>query len=102
MNTTQILRGAKSKLEQGFTQGAFARNANGNLVVERHKDAVCWSSEGAILAVTGSFHSPETYAAIKLLRRAMQGPVKPFNDSHTKEEILEAFDKAIALAEVNS
>jgi hypothetical protein len=98
MKTSEVLKAAKAKLEQGFTQGEYARDALGCGTTAASSEAVCWCSLGAIDAVADML-SPEGDRAVDALSGRMDGWIPSFNDTHTKEEVLAKFDEAIALAE---
>lgn len=77
---------------KNWTQGAYARTGDGVPVPLSHSAAVCFCSMGAIRRISGELGAP--YQALK---REI-GPsdmVCEYNDSHTHEEVLALFDKAI-------
>lgn len=110
---TATLIGARRLLaEVGWTQGAFARNAAGNVLSDScgfagaydvagvlREVAACYCAEGAIAAAAPTLLA--AYAAVAVVRRAAGACcLHRWNDARgrTREEVLEAFDRAIALA----
>lgn len=102
MNTVEILTKAKQLIADplNWTQGTYTEERDGN---------TCYCALGAIGKVTGSvwFDGVTNYHASKVLRSVVAGELKegftfaPYNDSHTHSEVMEAFDKAIALAQAS-
>lgn len=89
-----------------WTQGEFARTADGRILDGYCEGAVCWCALGAIRKVTmeGAESREErtealvlSYDAADLLQAHLANviAVPKFNDSHTHEEVLALFDKAI-------
>lgn len=61
---------------------------------------MCWCSYGSLLVTFKGCRSfASEIAAGKLLRKHMDDNIINFNDSHTHEEVLAAWDEAIAEAE---
>lgn len=99
-----------------WTQGAFARDKDGNAVEWRHvenEDAVAWDLRGAVhaeylwagMAIKDKFrYAVESLEAQDVLRFIALGHNNPigsdwmraYNDKHTHQEILALLDKAIA------
>lgn len=112
MTALEILRAARAKVEQGWTQGARAATDGREEVSPLSPFATCFCSLGAIDAVCRldfAFMVDE-YArnAYAQLRRAAcgdegtwPGGLSNWNDTpgRTKAEVLDAFDRAIAAAE---
>ena len=103
MKTSEVLRAARAKIVQGWTQGAFARDAEGRSTPWQGDEAVCWCAMGAIGCV-GPDHDDIAESVLIALQRAI-GPtgytaISHFNDAdgRTKDDVLAAFDRAIALA----
>lgn len=126
MNTTlEILRRARERLSDParWTQGAYARDADGFTTAMYDDDAVCWCLVGAISKETNilnlpwygdgekavnflskqvstlvsEFNDTHTHGEVlALLDRAIRGSLIDFNDTHSHEEVLELIDKAIA------
>jgi hypothetical protein len=91
-------------IERGWTQGAIARDAIGFSVPSLGHDAARWCTVGAI-----SRAAPDGcdvyWVALDLLRNVVgTSAIEIWNDqpTRTKEDVLAAFDKAIALAEGES
>ena len=86
-----------------WTQGWYAKNAEGKSVGPCKPDAVCWCSVGAIDKVA---HEESTYAArfaaTRYLARVSAecgySDVSDFNDNSSHEAVMKAWDKAIKLA----
>ncbi|MCZ7496292.1 hypothetical protein O8B39_17465 [Agrobacterium rhizogenes] len=100
MNTVQILKEARALIadEKNWTQGAFARDANGRS--ERIDRAICFCSIGAIAKVARTnLGSPVPAPVLKALGVTAHCRLAQFNDSHTHPEVLALFDRAIARAE---
>ncbi len=92
--TKEILTEARSLItdRDNWTQGFFARDSEGLKIGARDTDAVCWCAWGAL----GRSANEDEYAtAWQQLTLFMEGSIARFNDSHTHEEVLTAFDKAI-------
>ena len=106
MNTVEILKAAKQKIidPSNWMQGYYARDINGSERVGNEPGAVCFCSIGAIEAVTGIFHHGKGWnnKPVDLLQEAAGMQIANYNDSHTHEEVLAVFDKAIAAAEKES
>ena len=93
----QLLQKARALIEDPahWTQGALARDSAGNEVFPNSPQAVCFCAEGALAcAFEGTFDLKER--AGRYLDIETEKPLWTFNDSHTHEEVLNAFDKAIA------
>ena len=100
--TLDILRHARGLIEQGWTQGAFARDADGHGVNHRNSRAVCFCGVGAIRRAADDLRMPRrlTAAAWKVLDDvcpdqellAMGWQDEP---GRTQSEVLAMFDRAI-------
>jgi hypothetical protein len=99
--TIEVLRRARGYVEQGWTQGALARDAHGAIALTGGRNATCWCCHGAL--DRAERHSDEVrMAAATALRSAIGTPnVSRWNDApgRTQAEALAAFDRAIALVE---
>jgi hypothetical protein len=85
---------------EGWTQETYARTADGDGTDVDDPKASCFCSLGAIWAV--SFAHGGQLGAITAVERAMNsGNLVGWNDApgRTKEEVLSAFDRAIAAEE---
>lgn len=95
MMVKDVLVKARSKIEQGWTQGAYARDAYGNVVHEESSRAVRWCLSGAISA-TGA-PGPVKIRARSAIDNALEYvTVVGFNDTSTKAEVLRLIDRVIA------
>lgn len=87
-----------------WTQGVYARDADGCFVSATSPSSASWCSVGAVLCAAVS---PETLSeggkAIAFLDSLATNKygILGFNDTHTHAEVLEVFSKAIAAAEAS-
>ena len=80
---------------RSWCQHNFAVRANGQDTSAYDAEAVAWCALGAISKVRSNMDTPvDTYLAMA----ASPMSVSVFNDSHTHEEVLAMFDRAIELA----
>lgn len=100
MKPSDILIKALQFIEkpENWTQGAYARDIFGNDVgSQNHPSAFCFCSVGALRKA-----SPSDYIgyrdAYNTLVKATAFRIPDFNDTHTHEEVLAMFKKAIKLA----
>ena len=103
MKPSEILLAAKEKINtpEKWTQGELAKNARGEKVPRYSETAVCWCSLGAICAVAESETAKVESRAESSLRQVVIQRIDIWNDDpeRTHEEVMNAFDKAIALAQ---
>lgn len=95
----QILIEARAKIAdpEHWTQGAFARNYTGSPCPARSGTAVRWCAVGAVLVFSYEEGLRQSRAAeLAALHDAMERDIADFNDTHTHEEVIAAFDRAIA------
>lgn len=100
MTTLEILKAARAKLAQGWTQGAFARDADGLPVNVCHPKATCW-------CITGAFRSLPPEADFMQARIALKSSLSgdpqlsEWNDvrGRTQADVIELFDHVIAKLE---
>lgn len=99
MTPKEILIAARQKITppQCWTQGAASRDATGKQAMIGDV-AVSWCLIGAVREVSYSGELDSADDAIAMMREAAQGSVADFNDTHTHQEVLALFDKAIAEA----
>ena len=101
MKASEVLKKALAKIEQGWVQGVFARDKDGKPTDYASDEACVWCASGAIKAVNGGVFLDA--AAVFLERVIPRGyvDVPDWNDApeRTQAEVIEAFKKAIALAE---
>lgn len=79
--------------EEHWTQGRSARDAHGVLVSPQSDKARRWCMSGAMIKAGTTGDDSSEWGALK---RQCAGVVPIFNDTHTHEEVLAAFDRAIA------
>ena len=97
----KLLKDARNLIakRENWTQDDYAKTADGNGVYSKSDEAVCWCSLGALTKLSPTDEDKQVRKLAKsLLREAMDSPIAIFNDSHTHEEVLAAWDKAIELA----
>ena len=100
MTTKEILIQARGLVEQGWTQGAFARDVDNNPINALDTDACSWCVKGAMRCVIGYTISEAIDICEKLLYKSISSQfssVSQFNDyaGTTKSDVIELFDKAI-------
>lgn len=102
MTTLEILKAARAKIVQGWTQDEVARDSNGQCVAPDSPYAVCWCAIGAVRAVADR-KTVEGQDALYLLREAIpqECSIAYYNDSfaRTADEILAVYDEAIGSLE---
>lgn len=112
MRTIEILRNARKLIERpgAWTRGAYARDANLNKIHLRgmlHVTARCYCPLGALYVAAGSIDAP-LEPEVSVLCEGIggiefrdNGDLVTWNDApeRTHIEVLDAFDRAIALAE---
>lgn len=96
MKASETLIRAKAVIKdpKNWTQGTFARNSLGEAAGAISSSAVCFCSLGALKRIewSSSFH-------LQLrLNEAACGSIVDYNDTHTHEQVMEVWDKAIAKA----
>lgn len=99
MTPKQILIEARELISdpKRWAQGAPARNARGISVSVVDEKAQSFCSFGAIYRSANMEDWTETlYKAHGFLQDEMCGKILDYNDTHTHEEVLAAFDRAIA------
>lgn len=94
--TKQILIEARERIskEENWTKGTMARDTNGYEVGARDPKATCWCSLGAIRAATNEGWADAAYRGFEAVVGNLT--IVEFNDFSTHEQVLAAFDKAIA------
>lgn len=100
MKTSEVLKAAKARIAtpETWTQDVFAKDNEGCEIMGYSRFAVCFCSIGAIQAVTSKGRD---FGAEYYLNRQTYGNIAKFNDSHTHEEVMAAWDRAIAAAEAD-
>ena len=103
MKPSEILIAMKEKIAtpEKWLQGGHAKNVEGEYVDPESKDAICWCSLGAAWAVTHSTPEDSYFTALEYVRKFTDKDLLFWNDDpeRTHEEVMNAFDKAIALAQ---
>lgn len=107
MTVVQVLRKARALVVKGWTRKAYARDKWRHRVDINSPRATCFCGDGAVRKVTGlvdisrgPFNKPTPiYSRVRAaLDGAIGGLFPEFNDSHTKDDVVAAFDKAIKVA----
>lgn len=100
-NVKQLLMSAKALIQDpnNWTQHVLARDGRNNLVSIASDDACKYCAEGAAMKVTA--HSEghiweQVRYALYIALPLSAGSVVAYNDTHTHEEVLALFDRAIA------
>lgn len=79
---------------KNWTNGHYARDKDGNPVDHRSEEATCFCSKGAFNRVLPSDYR-HWNVAYNILTQFMDGNVIYYNDSHTHDEVMSAWDHAI-------
>jgi hypothetical protein len=104
----EVLKAGKAKIikPENWGIGFFAKTKDGQQCPYNSKAAFCFCSDGALMNVTSWDRSTENsviyweaYALLGSL--ADEHDIIEFNDTHTHEEVLTLWDKAIKLAEAD-
>jgi len=107
VKTSELLRAAKALIDtpEKWTIEALARDKTGLQVAICHSDAVCFCSYGAIHKIGDikniNYWNNPMYDYVDKASELIggQSSAATFNDSHTHEEVMKMWDKAIELAE---
>lgn len=102
MKTSEMLEKAKAIIADPshWTQGWFAKDAAGNDTFSLRSEAVCWCSMGA-LNKAGFGPWGECFAPVfevALMEAGHTQGMASYNDTHTHEEVMKVWDRAIQLA----
>jgi len=101
--TIEILKEARELIAKpnGWTQGTYARNADGLIVYPNSHHAVCFCTWGALIAVDEHQESFQPDGAQPALDDVTNGNFVAFNDApgRTQAEVVAKFDEAIAAEE---
>lgn len=104
MSALEILRGARALLvDKGWVQGVAAVDGDG-YCVGSSKATVCrLCALGAIWRSAGGSLTKEAIDVEAVMNKVAGGSIAEFNDApgRTKDEVLAAFDKAIASLEAS-
>ena len=96
--TKLVLKKVREIIENGWTQGSYARNQNGYSVAETSSDACCWCLSGALWKLDDSH---DTSQARQLLEEGCQkngfNGIATFNDypQTTKQDVLNLIDSVM-------
>lgn len=108
MTTLEILRAGRARIERGWCQGAFARDANGHDVLSRSPRARAWCTSGAVEFDSRPM-SAGAFAAHVALCAALpadwiEDGAASWNDApgRTQAEVLALYDAAIAAEEARN
>jgi len=104
---TDLLARAKNRITSGWTQGARARDANGNVVDPISPDARSWDMTGAVVAerpiamLPIDIYNLQSMAKKALTKAIDNNPLAWWNDAadRSREDIVSVFDKAIRMAD---
>jgi hypothetical protein len=106
MKTSEILKAGKALIEkpENWMKSTMARNSNGEPVYSANcETAVSWCSAGALRKASPYDTCTQEYKkAVSKLQYACEGGIITFNDTYNHSEIMEAWDKAIQLAEAEN
>ena len=99
MKTSELLIAAKAKIANpvNWLSGGYATDSEGQKAYTWSKNATCFCSVGAARSAMRLLDKINTQV-FELLNQAAGGCVIEFNDSHTHEQVMVVWDKAIALA----
>lgn len=110
INTKEYLTKAKAMIDtpEKWTTGTIARDANGVEIPHYEAGATCFCSLGALASVREGLLTAKEYSteniwnvhssATNSLRSVIGRSISTFNDNSTHEQVMKAFDDAIARA----
>jgi hypothetical protein len=100
-STKRLLSEAKKIIQNGFSQGAIARDDNGYIVNVNEACATHFCLYGAFLKACSGLELVSSQKLAQHFKRVnkLPGTIGLFNDAHTKEQVLAALDKSIEQAE---
>ena len=99
MTPLETLKAARDLISDParWTQGALARDANGNEIDSTDNGAICWCSFGAIQVYTQKkWLTDVDHYLQKVCCELFDTSAERYNDTHTHAEVLALFDAAIA------
>lgn len=97
LTTKQVLTRARKLIEKGWTRKALARNKYRHEVQVDSPSACKFCAIGAVARVTGfdaEAYRPALYALSSVINFS---GLATFNDTHTKQAVLDLYSKAIEL-----
>lgn len=99
MTTLEVLTAARAKIAQGWTQGACARDVDGDEVLQSSERATCWCASGAVYATCSGdrFAASDAFDSLERLVPTRLG-IAGYNDApeRTHADVLALMDRAIA------
>ena len=98
MTPLETLKAARDLISDParWTQGEYARDADGEEVKAWSEDAACFCAYGAIQRFTEREDSEVDFYLKKACSEKFQSDVVTINDTHTHAEVIALFDAAIA------
>ena len=101
-NALRMLREGRRRIEQGWCQGSWAQDADGNATNPWRPGAVCWCATGALLNDGANDDGSGWWEATARLKTVLgeqqRGDDVPgWNDARgrTRKEVLDLYDRAI-------
>lgn len=104
MASADILRAARARIEdpKNWTQGAYARDAQGRGTRGKAREAVCWCAYGALAASGGNELGSDGFLLESAAEELFDADVVDVNDKQGHAAVLQVFDAAIAAAEAEA
>lgn len=98
MTVKEVLIAARAKIEkpENWTQKAYARDNLGFKVMPSDDGAVCFCAAGALRSLRDLTYIVKENSWYALVTEMGTQTVSFFNDRHTHDQVLHAFDRAIA------
>ncbi len=92
----KILVAARAKIAdpKHWTQNQYARDANGCMVQPEADNACQWCAAGAIISAVWDGKT-DLYDARKILEHYANSRLTIYNDTHSHEDVLALFDRAL-------
>ena len=99
MNTLEVLIVARKLIEkpENWTRDFLARDSHGDPVYVHSDKAVCFCAMGALHKAIGETSAEYLDVVASLASAARIDTVAGFNDTHTHDEVLALFGKAIEM-----
>ena len=101
-NALQLLRAGRRRIEQGWCQESWAKDADGNDTDPWRLNAVSWCASGAICAERVPAPCSGYWEARAMLKNVLDSQwntnlLPDWNDTkgRTRKEVLEVYDRAI-------
>ena len=101
MKPSEALRKARKLItqEEAWIRGLYAEDDRGNALYGNEPGAIKFCAVGAMQHINDSRVFSGQFPESVFLKDAMGSHIAEFNNSHTHAEVLNAFDRAIVLAE---